>query len=333
MEMDYKVSIIIPAYKEKDRIERCLKSWGLVDYQDIEIIVVVQEPETIEVLADYSGLRILKSSPGKCKSVNKGIRSSTGELIAVMDVDFIVSRNWIRSLIIHFKSDPNIVLVSGPANVLNPNDSYVTKYQNILRCLRTKAGKCSMNNAMFKKQVFTSVGPYLEDRHVHTGEEMKLRIAQYSKKHRRKWKIVCDPKLPPVSYEVSNRLTPFYHQLVRWNIGQYEINKIYHLETAAIPRIFNLIRSLQLPVIITCFILGILFPTTLSYAWTLSLCMYLYPVLKIIPKPFQAGLYTKDLSYFKYFWLPFIFVPLHMLTSLVSSIRYKLGYSPTQWHR
>ena len=50
---------------------------------------------------------------GKTKALNLGIKNNSGEIIAMTDDDFTVSKDWIEKIIEAFQNNPDIGIVFG----------------------------------------------------------------------------------------------------------------------------------------------------------------------------------------------------------------------------
>ena len=111
------ISVIIPAYNEKEVVGRCIQSILADDFKDYEIIVV-DDGSTDEtgnvVAARFKGVRLLrlKDNEGICRAVKHGIDNSGGDIIAKIDADSMAPEGWLRRLNGHFK-DPSVSAVGG----------------------------------------------------------------------------------------------------------------------------------------------------------------------------------------------------------------------------
>ena len=117
-----KISFVIPAYNEEERIADCLDSiMHEVDRTrfdaDIEIVVVnnASTDGTRAVALRYPGVRVVDElAKGLVKARARGFAASTGELVANVDSDTIVPPGWTKKVIREFERDPNLVCLSGP---------------------------------------------------------------------------------------------------------------------------------------------------------------------------------------------------------------------------
>ncbi len=105
-----KISIITVCLNSADTIEGTIKSVLMQDYKDIEYVVVdgVSTDGTLEILAKYQG-KISKciSEPdrGVYNAMNKGIRLSTGDIVATLNSDDVYADETIVGQMAEFMQE------------------------------------------------------------------------------------------------------------------------------------------------------------------------------------------------------------------------------------
>src|SRR3989338_6711904 len=91
-----RVSIVIPAFNEEERLGQTLASLEMLDYpKDLYEVIVVNDGSSdgrARVAAQYAdGRHVIlidnQENKGKAASLNDGIERATGEFIACMDAD------------------------------------------------------------------------------------------------------------------------------------------------------------------------------------------------------------------------------------------------------
>ncbi len=121
-----KVSIHIPAYREPpEMVIETLNSVAALDYPDFEAVVIVNNtPEAYysvpvaqrcHELGERFKFLNITCSGFKAGAMNVAMHHTAqdAEVIAVIDADYVVERNWLKDLVPCF-DDPNVALVQGP---------------------------------------------------------------------------------------------------------------------------------------------------------------------------------------------------------------------------
>lgn len=115
-----KLSFVIPAYNEEWFIGKCLESI-IRELKEkpyrAEIIVVnnASTDRTKEISQNYPGVIVVDEPvKGIVKARSRGLKESTGDLIANIDADAMLPRGWIDKVVREFSKNPNLVCLSGP---------------------------------------------------------------------------------------------------------------------------------------------------------------------------------------------------------------------------
>ncbi|WP_297477594.1 glycosyltransferase family 2 protein [Thermococcus sp.] len=121
-EWEPKVSILIPAYNEGQKVLRAVKSALGQDYADLEVVVIDDGSEdgTFKAASSVSDprLRVYRvEHGGKAKALNFGLSKASGEVIVTTDADSVLERDAVRELVRRFYSD-EIVAVGGQVRVM-----------------------------------------------------------------------------------------------------------------------------------------------------------------------------------------------------------------------
>jgi len=123
-------SVVIPTYRRPEMLRNCVASLLAGSQQPDEIVIVGRKGDvgtedaiaTIDA-ARHSGVKIRSAwvtEPGHVPPVEAGVRSATGDWVAVVDDDVTVTPEWLASLAPHFaRADVGVVggrvLVPGEA--------------------------------------------------------------------------------------------------------------------------------------------------------------------------------------------------------------------------
>ena len=109
-----RVSIVIPAHNEEDKIGSAVKTALAQAYPDFEVIVVDNASD------DGTGARAAEAGAHVVREDRKGIlfakeagrKAATGEILAGLDADCIPPTDWLRRGVVFFE-DPHVVAVTG----------------------------------------------------------------------------------------------------------------------------------------------------------------------------------------------------------------------------
>jgi len=122
------VSIHVPCYNEPpDMVRKTLDALARLDYPLYEVLVIdnnTKDPAVWEPVRDYCSwlgktFRFFHVAPlagFKAGALNYALRQTAPEarVIAVIDSDYIVERNWLRDLVPAFVADPKVAIVQAP---------------------------------------------------------------------------------------------------------------------------------------------------------------------------------------------------------------------------
>ncbi|HVT74845.1 MAG TPA: glycosyltransferase [Candidatus Paceibacterota bacterium] len=110
-----KVSVIIPAYNERDMIAATLRAISVQDYPDYEVIVVdnASTDGTAEVASSFNVKVVREPKKGLLAARERGRLEAQGDIIVQMDADCLPDRDWLARGASHF-ADPSVMGVAGP---------------------------------------------------------------------------------------------------------------------------------------------------------------------------------------------------------------------------
>ncbi|MBU0757939.1 MAG: glycosyltransferase, partial [Nanoarchaeota archaeon] len=119
------ISVIVPAFNDSVRLEKCLKSIKEQDYKKPYEIIVVDDRSTDNTRAvaqKYAEVFSNSINSGPAKARNLGVKKSKADIIAFTDSDCIVSKNWL-SMIEKTMKDRKIDAVMGKVSI--PKAGYI----------------------------------------------------------------------------------------------------------------------------------------------------------------------------------------------------------------
>ncbi len=179
--IDKKVTIIVPAYNEELIIYEALVSLLQQNHTNLEILVIddgstdqtYKIAKQFEFSKNEASLKVLrKRNAGKAYAINYGIGHSTGEFIMVVDADSTLEINAVSLLVEHF-TDSEVGAVAGSVVVDNTANT-LTKLQSLeyiqgLNLVKNGQAFLKMVNiipgpiGMFRKDALIKVGLYEND--------------------------------------------------------------------------------------------------------------------------------------------------------------------------
>ncbi|MCT9083376.1 bifunctional polysaccharide deacetylase/glycosyltransferase family 2 protein [Streptomyces fulvoviolaceus] len=222
------VSVIVPAYNEKECIANTLKSLAKSTHP-IEIIVVDDGSTdgTSEISREaarelgMSNVRVIRQeNAGKPAALNNGVRNASYDIVVMMDGDTVFEPDAVHQLVQPF-ADPEVGAVAGNAKVGNRNTiigawqhiEYVMGFNldrrmyDLLRCMPTIPGAIGA----FRREAVLQVGGMSEDT---LAEDTDITIAM----HRAGWRVVYQEHARAWT-EAPGSLKQLWSQRYRWSYG------------------------------------------------------------------------------------------------------------------
>ncbi|HWU09149.1 MAG TPA: bifunctional polysaccharide deacetylase/glycosyltransferase family 2 protein [Streptomyces sp.] len=218
------VSVIVPAYNEKECIAGTLNSLAASTHP-IEIVVVDDGSTdgTAEIAESLglSNVRVIRQeNAGKSAALNNGVRQARHDLVVMMDGDTVFEPDTVHQLVQPF-ADTRIGAVAGNAKVGNRSTmigawqhiEYVMGFNldrrmyDLLRCMPTIPGAIGA----FRRQAVLEVGGMSEDT---LAEDTDITIAL----HRAGWRVVYAEHARAWT-EAPASLGQLWRQRYRWSYG------------------------------------------------------------------------------------------------------------------
>jgi glycosyltransferase involved in cell wall biosynthesis len=118
--LDPSVSVVVSASTDLRTVERCLRSILRSDYDDFEVIVVERRPQSLDIprmlVNDFPSDHRLRyvEAPSSSISVarNTGLSRAEGDVVAFVDDDLVVDRDWLRSSAEALRGETGIACVT-----------------------------------------------------------------------------------------------------------------------------------------------------------------------------------------------------------------------------
>ena len=115
-----RISFVVPAYNEEAVIAQCLGSIQReLAHTPVEVEVVVvnnaSTDRTKEIAESFAGVRVVDESiKGLVAARKAGFDVTSGELVANIDSDVMLTDGWLQRVLGEFERDTSLVALSGP---------------------------------------------------------------------------------------------------------------------------------------------------------------------------------------------------------------------------
>ena len=219
------VSVVVPAYNEKEGIEAAVRSLAGGDYPDIEVVVVDDgSTDGTAVLVERLALpnvRVIRvPNGGKANALNTGVALARHDLIVTVDGDTIFEKDSIRMLVQAF-ADPSVGAVAGNVKVGN-RERMVAAWQHIeyvigfnldrrlyeiLGCMPTVPGAIGA----FRRNALAQVGG-ISDETLAEDTDVTMALCRGG------WRVVYEERAKAWT-EAPATLEQLYRQRYRWSYG------------------------------------------------------------------------------------------------------------------
>ncbi|HET6529975.1 MAG TPA: bifunctional polysaccharide deacetylase/glycosyltransferase family 2 protein [Actinoplanes sp.] len=219
------VSVIVPAYNEKEGIEAAVRSLAGGDHPEIEVVVVddgsTDDTAAIVERLQLPNVRVIRvPNGGKANALNTGIALAKHELIVTVDGDTIFEPDSIRMLVQPF-ADRKVGAVAGNVKVGN-RKSLVALWQHIeyvvgfnldrrlyevLNCMPTVPGAIGA----FRRRALREVGG-ISDETLAEDTDVTMALCRAG------WRVVYEERAKAWT-EAPATLEQLYRQRYRWSYG------------------------------------------------------------------------------------------------------------------
>ncbi len=237
------VSVLIPAFNEEAVIADCVIAARVVDYPEIEILVL-DDGSTDETVAaaERAGrgdprLDVVRDpvNRGKAERLNAGFRRARHELVVVCDADTHIHPQAIRLLVSRMSHSPLIAAVAGSPHVTNRSSllagMQILEAASIIGLIRRtwglvgRVGVVAGVLGLFRRDAVLAVGGY-DGRMATEDIDLSWRLLLAG------WHTTFEPQAL-LGMEVPSTMRTLWAQRCRWARGQGEVLKKY---SGTIPR-------------------------------------------------------------------------------------------------
>jgi len=234
------VSFVVPVRNDVDRLQRCLASIVRNEYPRalIELIVVDNDSTdgSVRAARDYGAVIVKASGDSVAALRNKGARAALGSILAFVDSDHEIDRNWIETAV-DVLADAGVA-ATGSAYLTQPCANWVQQQYDGLRprpISREDVHWLGSGNFAVKRAAFERVGGFNASLTACEDVDLcnRLRLAGH--------RIVAEPELRSVHFGDPRTLKAlFFGELWR---GRDNLRV-----TFMGPRTFGHLRSALVPI-------------------------------------------------------------------------------------
>jgi glycosyltransferase involved in cell wall biosynthesis len=192
-----KISIIIPCYNEEKYIFRCLESIAVLNYprECLQVIVVDNEStDGSRVVASQFSVTVMSSGDKTIGGVrNTGATIATGEILAFVDADCTVEKEWVNAFVSYLYDQQCDVGIVGAYPEVPPNGNLLQKtwFSHRTAQMIGQVDYVGSANLIIRKKLFEKVGGFSEV--LPSGEDFDLclRIREAGYQVRSDYRIMC----------------------------------------------------------------------------------------------------------------------------------------------
>lgn len=233
----FKVSVIIPTFKDWERLGLCLNALSHQSFSPylFEIIVVNNAPnDSIPASFVYpiNSKFIQEKKSGSYAARNTALKIANGEIIGFTDSDCIPDKDWIKNAVEFLEKNTSVSRVTGPVKIFSKNlkPSAVELYDSVYAFPQkdyVKNGAAVTANLFAYKKVFSAVGGF--DSHTLSGGDLEWGF----RAHEKGYKIdYCEKVL--VNHPARDSFKSLFEKAKRVGKGKvilepFEKRKLEHL--------------------------------------------------------------------------------------------------------
>lgn len=171
------VSIIIPVYNEEKFVSACLESLSDMDYpKDAFEIIVIDNgstDNTVAICKEHTSSVLVCPDVNVSEMRNIGVSKAKGEILAFLDGDCTVDKNWLRAAIGSLEMD---TCITGADCDMSPHANWLEKtwVSHIKRKGRGEVSHIGTANMIVAAEVFRKIGGF--DSRLQTGEDYEFSV-------------------------------------------------------------------------------------------------------------------------------------------------------------
>ena len=274
------VSIIIPTKNAESVIGECLTAIQNLNTpaDKYEVIIVDNNSadRTVEIEKQFDAV-ILRTNSEKVNvsgSRNIGAKQAKGDILAFLDADCIVSKEWLNNALINFKCEDTCL--AGYKYKIPENSTLAAKSWDFIFANREMKGTVDWvpaGNMFILKRCFESVGGF--DESLVTNEDVELCYRLKEKGYQ----ILSDPKIQVTHLGTPQTYYELYKKELWHGIGAFQtfMNDLRRVRNFR-PVIFALFYAFGLIVILFTLVISLLTKSLVAFGILIAIILFLLVV-------------------------------------------------------
>ncbi len=251
-----RVSIITPSFNQGKYIEETIKSVVDQTYKNIEHIIIDNESDdgTIEILKKYRHLKWLsEKDKGQTNAINKGIKMSSGEIIAWLNSDDLYYEDAVEIVVEFFQANQGIDMIYGNCMLIDEKGTEIELVK--LGPFDFHKLLYSMNyipqpSVFFKKETYNEVGPLNEDFSYAMDYEYWIRVGlkkeiAYIDQILSKFRLHNDSKTVSAKKMMDREACKVSIRYGGYKYWRFYYNYFLHKFSTTLPQVYQLFRRVK----------------------------------------------------------------------------------------
>ncbi len=210
------VTFVIPARNEESNIGKCIRGIKGLDYPEDRYEIIVadgrSEDRTAEIARSLGARVIINEKIIQSAARNLGAKNAKGELVAFLDADNIIEKDWLRKAVVHFNA-PNAAAAGNLPDV-NPEAGWIGKVWHFhIKSRHTGEKAVRVNwldsaSLIYVKEKFDKIGGF--DESIRFTEDVDIGF----RARRQGYALIFDPGLQSVQLSYLKTLPEFIKRQV-----------------------------------------------------------------------------------------------------------------------
>lgn len=161
------MSVIVPTIG-RPSLQQCVDSLAAqVCDVPFEVIAVTSGPDAQVLDCKVPGVRVVREPrPGPAAARNRGVRESSGDVVAFVDDDCVAAPGWLRSALATLARADEPVVVAGGITRSGAEAGWVSLFDSVTYLRQEsyvrRSHACVTANVVMPRAVFERVGPFDE---------------------------------------------------------------------------------------------------------------------------------------------------------------------------